>query len=228
MGKSGPKPKPTKAQVELRTLEILRIRLDGAEIWDVREYVREKEQEQGSVWELPPDAKPMSDSQLWRYLARADKLIAESCRASRKKLFRRHLTQRRNLYAKALSQGDVRAALACVADEAKLLGLYASVKIAPTNPKGDQAYVPLTDEERAAALARLYAALGQGSGSAATGQQAGGDGPILGGPGARADGRGDDPGPLAGQPPAGALDAGASPLFPAGGQEPGGRAAGVG
>jgi hypothetical protein len=132
------KPKPTKAQMELRSLEILRIRLDGAEIWDVREYVREKEREPGSAWELPQDAKPMSDSQLWRYMARADKLLAASCRASRKKLLRRHLAQRRNLYAKAVSQGDVRAALAVLTDEAKLIGLYAPVKVAPTNPTGDE------------------------------------------------------------------------------------------
>jgi hypothetical protein len=110
--------------MQLRIEEILRIRLDGAEMWDVREYVRDKEQEKGSVWERPDDGKPLSDSQLWRYIAEADKLIAASCRASRKKLLRRHLAQRRNLYAKAVSQGDIRAALACVRDEAELLGLY--------------------------------------------------------------------------------------------------------
>jgi hypothetical protein len=118
------KAKPTKAQVEARVSEILRIRLDGAEIWDVREYVREKEQEDGSPWKLPEGAKPLSDSQLWRYIARADKLIAESCRASRKKLLRRHLAQRRNLYARAVNAGDYRAALAAARDEAELLGLY--------------------------------------------------------------------------------------------------------
>src|SRR5215510_1585403 len=106
------KAKPTRAQVEARVTEILRIRLDGAEIWDVREYVREKEQEKGSVWELPPDGKPLSDSQLWRYMSKADKLMAESCRASRKKLLRRHLAQRRNLFAKAVRAGDYRTALA--------------------------------------------------------------------------------------------------------------------
>jgi hypothetical protein len=61
---------------------------------------------------------------LWRYLARADRLVAESCRASRKKLMRRHLAQRRSLYAKACLQGDVKAALAVLRDEAALLALY--------------------------------------------------------------------------------------------------------
>src|SRR5262249_57794260 len=101
--------KATKAQIQTRIEEILRIRLDGAEIWDIREYVREKEQEQGSPWQLVDGQKPLSDSQLWRYIARADKEIAASCRASTKKLLRRHLAQRRSLYAKAVSAGDYRA-----------------------------------------------------------------------------------------------------------------------
>jgi hypothetical protein len=106
--------KATKAQVQQRIEEVLRIRLDGAEFWDVREYAREKEKEAGSPWELKEAAKPLSDGQLWRYVAQADKLIAESCRASRKKLVRRHLAKARNLFAKAVASGDIRAALACL------------------------------------------------------------------------------------------------------------------
>jgi hypothetical protein len=118
------KARPTKAQVEARVDEILRIRLDGAEFWDLREYVREKEQEEGSPWQLVEGQKPLSDSQLWRYLAKADKEIAASCRASRKKLVRRHLAQRRNIFGKAMSAGDYRAALAALESEAKLQGLF--------------------------------------------------------------------------------------------------------
>jgi hypothetical protein len=43
---------------------------------NIREHVREREQEKGSAWELPEDGKPLSDSQLWRYIARADRLSA--------------------------------------------------------------------------------------------------------------------------------------------------------
>ena len=118
------KARPTKAQVEARVDEILRIRLDGAEIWDIREYVREKEQEDGSPWQLADGATPLTDSQLYRYLAKAEQLIAASSRASRNKLVRRHLAQRRSLYAKAVSAGDYRAALAALESEAKLQGLF--------------------------------------------------------------------------------------------------------
>ncbi|HEY7311890.1 MAG TPA: hypothetical protein VH643_21175 [Gemmataceae bacterium] len=86
--------------------------------------MREKEAEEGSPWQLPEGGKPLSDSQLWRYIARADAMAAESCRASRKKLMRRHLAQRRHLYAKATLSGDYRTALAILRDEAELLNLY--------------------------------------------------------------------------------------------------------
>ena len=115
---------PTKAQVEARVTQIVRIRLDGAEFWDVREYVREKEQQEDSPWHLAEGQKSLSNSQLWRYIAKADKEITASCHASRKKLVRRHLAQRRNLYAKAISAGDYRAALAAAESEAKLQGLH--------------------------------------------------------------------------------------------------------
>jgi hypothetical protein len=116
--------KATRAQVQARVEEVLAIRLDGAEFWNVREYAREQEQTPGSAWELKDGAKPLSDGQLWRYIGMADKLIAESCRSSRKKLLRRHLAKRRNLFAKALSAGDYRAALAAAESEAKLQGLF--------------------------------------------------------------------------------------------------------
>jgi hypothetical protein len=60
------KPKPTKATVERRVEEILRIRLDGAELWDVREYVKEQAAKDDSAWYVPEGDKPLSDVQLWR------------------------------------------------------------------------------------------------------------------------------------------------------------------
>jgi hypothetical protein len=174
--------KATRAQVQARVEEVLRIRLDGAEFWDVREYAREKEKEPGSAWELQPKAKPLSDGQLWRYIARADQLIAECCRASRKKLLRRHLAQRRNLYAKAMSAGDYHTALAAARDEAELQGLYPPRKIAPTNPKGDKPYGELSQTERLAALENLYASVGARNGGPAADGATGTHGPLLGGP----------------------------------------------
>lgn len=110
----------TEAQTEKRIEELLAIRLDGAELWDVREYVREKVAAHDPVW----GKNPLSDSQLYRYLQRVDSHISESCKEARSKLLRRHLAQRRRLYARAVNVGDVRAALAALRDEAELLDLY--------------------------------------------------------------------------------------------------------
>lgn len=219
MSKPPRKAKATVAIVAQRVEEVLRIRLDGAEFWDVREYAREKEAEDGSPWKLADDDKPLSDGQLWRYIGRADALIAESCRASRKKLLRRHLAQRRNLYAKAVSQGDVRAALAVLDSEAKMLGLA-------------DAELSGLVERLAREIEHLKATYGNGSNPQTTGAAAGGpEGDAAGGdagPGAVQDGPGEsddrgghDAGPLASETVAEEVEPGLAPLFPAGGQEPG-------
>jgi len=116
-------PKADKALVARRVEDILRIRLDGAQYWDVREYVREQEAEEGSAW-FVGEGNPLSDAQVRRYQQRADALIYESHDSSRKRLFRRHLAQRKALYARAVTTGDIRAALAVLQDEARLTRLY--------------------------------------------------------------------------------------------------------
>jgi hypothetical protein len=151
--------KPTKADLLARVEEVLRVRLDGAEFWDVREYVREKEQEGAPPWAVPEGGKPLSDGTLWRYIGRADRLIAESCRASRKKLLRRHLTQRRALFARALAAGDLRAALAALDSEARLLRLTER----PSGRKGK----PGDAQDQADGLVRAAAELSGGMDAAA-------------------------------------------------------------
>src|SRR5687767_6845471 len=102
--------KPTKAVVNARVEEFVRILLDGAEPFDLRPYVAEMEAKEGSPWHRGPGEKPLSDRQIRRYAAAADKVIAETCRTSRKRLLRRHLARRRNLYAKSVNAGDTRTA----------------------------------------------------------------------------------------------------------------------
>lgn len=116
--------KATKQQTERRVEELLRLRLDGAEFWDICEYVREKDKDAGSVWHRGPNEEPLSESQIRRLMARADELIRTSRQHDREQNIDLHLARRRNLYAKALLAGDVRVALACLRDEAELLGLY--------------------------------------------------------------------------------------------------------
>jgi hypothetical protein len=214
----------TKAVLAQRVVDVLRLRVQGAAFWDVCEWVREREQEKGSPWHLPEGDKPLSNGTLWRLIARADRMAAENYRASAKRLLRRHLVRREHLYSVAVLQGDVRAALAVLADAAALEGLYPPKKIAPTNPAGDQPYASLSDEERIAALAALYArcpGMGAAGRGAAAGGQADEGGQVLGLPNRGDDGRRPDAGPLAGGPVDEPLPQGLAPLFATVREEPG-------
>src|SRR5262245_28457183 len=102
----------TNPTIRLRIEDVLRVRLDGAEGWDVRRYIAEMEQAGTPPWTIPEGGKPLSERQIRNYVAAADKLIDASCRQSRKKLLRRHLAQRRALYARAVSSGQLNVALA--------------------------------------------------------------------------------------------------------------------
>lgn len=121
-------PQADKALTQRRIDDILRIRLDGAQFWDVREFVREKEKEPDSNWYVEPGAKALADGTIRNYMTKADRIMTETLERSRKKIRRRHLAQRRNLYAKAATTGDLRTALSVLQDEAQLLGLYPATK----------------------------------------------------------------------------------------------------
>lgn len=110
--------------IRIRQEELLRILLDGAETWDVREYIREKEKDATSAWFLKKGQQPLSDAQMWNYLRRVREQIRESCKAEREDMVALGMAQRRSLYARAVAQADVKAALAVLKDIAELAGLY--------------------------------------------------------------------------------------------------------
>lgn len=133
----------SKELVKARANELVRIMLDGAMNLDVEEYVREKEREPGSLWFVGEDGQPIHYATIRRYVERAEKIIASECRLDREKSLRRHFVQRRRLYAAAVNQGDVRAALAVLQDEATLLGLYPARKTEHTGKDGEALYPSL-------------------------------------------------------------------------------------
>src|SRR5215813_12036155 len=114
--------KSTKAEVLKRVEEVFKLRLGGAEFADIRDYAAAQEQAWG-----------VSDTQLWRYIAAADKLVKERFDAKAEHLLARHLLQRRTLYAHAMGAGDFRTALAVLKDEADLEGLYTAGQPAPAS-----------------------------------------------------------------------------------------------
>lgn len=89
------------------------MRLAGAEYYDIRAHA----DEQG--WNC-------SERTIRRYMAAGDRLLKQSLEMNRKKLLRRHIAQRRTLFARATQDGDWRTALAIARDEAELERLYQS------------------------------------------------------------------------------------------------------
>jgi hypothetical protein len=103
---------------EARIQQILAIRLDGCERWDVDAFVAEQRTKKEPTW-----AGETTGKQLDEYLAEADRRIAASAHDP-KTATERHLAMRRNLYARAVQAGDIGTALRVLIDLAKLEGAY--------------------------------------------------------------------------------------------------------
>jgi hypothetical protein len=125
--------KSTQAEVKRRVEFCLRLRLQGAEWYDIRDTVRVD----GEPWPAGHGkAWGVSESQIFRYLKLADKLLAETLEKRRDVCLDRHIAQRRMLYNRCLSTGDNRGALATLDSEVKLLGLGAEHKPASETQDG--------------------------------------------------------------------------------------------
>jgi hypothetical protein len=157
----------------------------GAEFLDIRQHASEQE------WAV-------SDRQLYRYIALGDQILAETLDQDRDRLVRRHVAQRRALYARAVAVSDYRTALAVLKDEAELLKLYPPKRVEASGPDGGPlVVVEMTEDERDHAIAAVLARVGQGHSGPADSGHADRDGCALGAP-REPDGAGEpDPGPLA-------------------------------
>ena len=170
----GKKPRATNATREARIEAIVRIKLDGAEPWDVRQFVAVSEKAGEGPWKMGRGRKPLSDRQIRRYCALADQRIAESVRTLNPEAFRLHLARLNRLYFKAVQTGDLRTALSVLIDQAKMQGLYPTkkdnaeqsgkmeIKIVATDDfYGNADLDRMTDEEKRAELKRLDAILAE-------------------------------------------------------------------
>src|ERR1700722_14452532 len=116
--------KADKALAARRTEEILRIRLDGAQWWDVVQFIREKQGEPGSLWHLQDSEKPLSEGMIRKYQERADQMMMTSFEKSRKRRFRQSFAKRDALFARAVAANELSVALAILKDQDTLFGLY--------------------------------------------------------------------------------------------------------
>lgn len=138
------KPNANRAEFNQRVEAVLKIRLDGAQFHDLKQYATE----QG--WDV-------SDRQLFRYARAADALILKHAEENREVLIARHVSQRRSLYARAINAGDFSTALRILDSECTLLGLFPdSKKTPPTDAPSvwGPALAGMNDEELAV-LARV-------------------------------------------------------------------------
>jgi len=108
--------KSDKTEVLKRVEEVLRIRLDGAQFHDIREYAV------AHAWDV-------SDTQLRRYIQKADELLVERQDKKRKPLIARRIAQREALFARAVNAGDFRTANAILDSADKLRGLFPEKEI---------------------------------------------------------------------------------------------------
>jgi hypothetical protein len=188
--------KSTQATVKQRVSEVLRLRLLGAEFYDIVQHASE------NGWGV-------GERQLWNYIAKADDLLEASLETDRDKLLRRHVAQRQALFARAMSVSDYGNARAVLKDLAELLGLYPAKRHELTGKDGGALQthnlVSLTDEQRAAGVAALLARVGTAGPGPDLAQPGDPAGPAVGGARPPAEPGGDGAGPLAGPPP---------PLFP--------------
>ena len=107
----------SKLIIRQRVEQVMKIRLLGALLPDIRNYAQEDDPETGRPWNV-------SDRTLARYVEQSDKLIAESFEPDRPKLFTRGIIQREALFARAMESGDLRTALAIADSRDRLLGLF--------------------------------------------------------------------------------------------------------
>ena len=125
---------------------ILQIRLDGAEAWDVRAYIAEKEEAGEEPWKVEDERNPLSAAQIGDIIQAADDLIAAASPGDAPEVAR-HKAKLKSLYARAVQAGDVRTARSILTDLAKMEGLNRRKPSTPIVPsKASEATAKLREK----------------------------------------------------------------------------------
>lgn len=85
----------------------------------------------------------LSERQAYNYLHKAQERLEEEAKIFREHALAEHIALRRQLRRDAMDKDDSRFVLDVLKDEARLIGLYAPDKVAPTTPDGKDS-VPMT------------------------------------------------------------------------------------
>src|SRR5262249_8340988 len=103
--------KSDKVAVNKRVEEVLEFRLLSAPFRAIRQHAAD------AGWNV-------SERQLWRYIEKSDKILAEERERDREKNFNKAIAQRDALFGRAVSVSDYRTAHGILQDRDQLLGLY--------------------------------------------------------------------------------------------------------
>lgn len=131
------RPKPThnhadKSTFEARIQEIVQIKLDGAQRWDILQYVAEKTAT-GADGKPPQEPwktrRAIAERTVDNYIAEANRRIVAALRAMEPDHFAQGLMKRHALYARAVNSGDINAALSILKDLSALKDEYPAKKI---------------------------------------------------------------------------------------------------
>jgi hypothetical protein len=116
--------KSTKAVFHQRVEQVLKIRLAGAQLHDIRNFAQEDDPDTGRPWNV-------TDKTLKYYISASNQLLARAAEKDHDKLLTLAIAQRETLYANAIQSGDWRAALAIADSRDKLLGLFPEKRSGP-------------------------------------------------------------------------------------------------
>lgn len=189
--KDGPPPdRADDVTIAQRITCIVQLMLDGAQSWDILQYVAERENAGEIPWKMGADQKHLCERQLRNYIAQARERISEAALQQEKDAIHLHISQRKTLYARCIEAGDYRTALFILEDLAKLTDLYPAPKKQTIGLEGGSTPIEMkhsgsisnepTITAKDAAFAEALAASAAGGAEAAVGA-------ALADPGASAD-----------------------------------------
>jgi hypothetical protein len=125
--KKGTPPRAATSDAEtLRRVEtILRLRLDGGQLHDLRVYANDPSKEAVEARGGPPWG--VTDDELAKLINRADDLLIARTEREGKRAVALQLARRDSLYLRAINAGDYAVGLSILRDQAALLGMYPNV-----------------------------------------------------------------------------------------------------
>lgn len=119
------KPKAPPAVTPERVETVLRLRLDGAQFHDLRQFAADASPDGTAARGGPP--WQVGDDDLWELIGKADDLLVGRAESNRARAYAVAVARREALYARAVNAGDYAAALGCLKDIAQLQGTYPKV-----------------------------------------------------------------------------------------------------